>query len=194
MSREYRWLARQLRPRPERRRSLLVRVLDWVGRYVVELVGFLTALWVWRLLAGVVGGWPSALLLAAVCGLLVWWRRSRRVLSALAGVVVTRHRVQTALAELRLTTRAGRPPLELWIGPTPVGERVWLWCRAGISAEDLADEADHLRSACVAREVRIARDPRWASLVRLDVIRRDPLGTARTVTSPLADASGSADA
>jgi hypothetical protein len=75
----------------------------------------------------------------------------------------------------------------LWLTPTPVGERVRLWCRAGISAEDITDETDGLRAACFARDVRVIRDRRWSSLVVLDVIRRDPLHPGRTVPSPLAN-------
>jgi hypothetical protein len=194
VSREFRWLARELRPAPARRRSLVVAVLGLVARYLPEVVAGLILLWLWAGLADLLGDRPAAAVLAAVGGLLVWWAPSRRVLAAVAGCVVTRHRLRTALVELRLTSRAGRLPLVLWLAPTPVGERVRLWCRAGMSAEDIADETDHLRSACFAREVRVVRDRRWSSLVMVDVIRRDPLGSGRTVRSPLADAAGEADA
>ena len=88
------------------------------------------------------------------------------------------NRLRTGLIELRLTTRAGRLPLVLWLAPTPVGERVWLWCPAGISPEDIADEIDGIRAACCARDIRVTRDRRWAALVTVDVIRRDPLAAA----------------
>lgn len=189
MSREFRLLARELRPAPARRRSLLGAVLGVLFRYLPEIGAGLALLWLWATLAGWLGGWPAAVVLAAVAGLLVWWPPSRRVLSAALGCVVTRHRLRTALVELRLVSRAGRLPLVLWLAPTPVGERVRLWCRAGMSAEDITDETDHLRSACFAREVRVVRDRRWSSLVTVEVIRRDPLGPGRTVQSPLADAA-----
>lgn len=194
MSREFRWLARELRPAPARRRSVLVAAAGVLLRYLPEIVAGLVLLWVWAGLADVLGGWPAAVVLAALGGLLVWWPPSRWLLAAVAGCLVTRHRLHTALVELRLTSRAGRLPLLLWLGPTPVGERVRLWCRAGMSAEDLADETERLRSACFARDVRVTRDPRWSALVTLDVIRRDPLGPDRTVRSPLADTAGDADA
>lgn len=194
MSREFRWLARELRPAPVRRRSVFVAVAGAVLRYSPEIAAGLVLLWVWAGLSSLLGDWPAAVVLAAVGGLLVWWPASRRVLSAVAGCMVTRHRLRTALVELRLTSRAGRLPLVLWLAPTPVGERVRLWCRAGMSAEDLADETDRLRSACYARDVRVTRDRRWSALVTVDVIRRDPLGPGRTVGSPLADAAGGADA
>ena len=194
MSREFRWLARELRPGPVRRRSPVVAALGWLVRYLPEIVAVLGAVWLWATLADVLGGWPAAVALVAVAGLLLWWPPSRRCLAAVAGCVVTRHRLRTGLAELRLTSRAGRLPLLLWLVPSPVGERMWLWCRAGISAEDISDEIERLRAACFARDVRVTRDRRWSALVRLDVIRRDPLASERTVRSPLADVAGSADA
>jgi hypothetical protein len=124
----------------------------------------------------------AAVLLAVVLG----WARSRRWLLAGIGCWVTRHRLHTAMVEVRLSTRAGRLPLFLAVVPTPVGERAWLWCRAGISAEDMADEIDRIRSALAARDVRITRDPRWAALVVVEVIRRDPLA-ASVIGSPLAE-------
>jgi len=96
--------------------------------------------------------------------------------------------------EVRATNHDGRLPLFLSVVPAPFGERVRLWCRAGVSAEDIADEAERLRAACFAREVRVTRDRRWSSLVILDVVRRDPLGARHTVASPLADVAGSVDA
>jgi hypothetical protein len=194
VSREFRWLARELRPAPVRRRSIAAAALGLLFRYLPETAAVLGLVWLWAALADRLGDWPAALVMAATGSLLVWWPVSRRVLVALLGYVVTRHRLRTALVELRLTSRAGRLPLVLWQVPTPVAERVRLWCRAGVSAEDIADEAERLRAACFAREVRVTRDRRWSSLVILDVVRRDPLGARHTVASPLADVAGSADA
>jgi hypothetical protein len=123
---------------------------------------------------------------AAVVAAALGWPRSRRWLAAGLGCWVTRHRLHTAMVEVRLSTRAGRLPVFLAVLPTPVGERAWLWCRAGISAEDMADEIDRIRAALAARDVRIIRDRRWAALVVVEVIRRDPLA-ASTIRSPLAD-------
>jgi len=123
---------------------------------------------------------------AAIVAAAVGWRWSRRWLLAGLGCWVTRHRLYTAMVEVRLSTRAGRLPLFLAVVPTPVGERAWLWWRAGISAEDMEDELDRIRAALAARDVRVSRDRRWAALVVVDVIRRDPLA-ASAIRSPLAD-------
>lgn len=189
MSRELRFLARELRPAP-RRPSAVAAVLGWVFRHLPELLGLAVLVWLWSTVAGAVGrGWAAVVFVAAAVVLVaVPW--SRRVLLVVAGCLVTQTRLRTGLIELRLTTHAGRLPLVLWLAPTPVGERVWLWCRAGVSPEDFADETDGLRSACFAREVRVTRDRRWSSLVVLDVVRRDPLAAGRPVASPLVGWAG----
>jgi len=186
VSREFRSLARELRPYERRRRPLLLAVAAWVLRYLPELLTVLVVLRLWQVSVDAIGPLWTPIGWVSVAAGLLSWRRSRRWLLAGLGCVVTRYRLRTALIELRLTTRAGRLPLVLWLAPTPVGERVWLWCRAGISAEDIADEIDGIRAACCARDIRVIRDRRWAALVTVDVIRRDPLAAATPVTSPLA--------
>jgi hypothetical protein len=186
VSREFRWLARELRPGPRARRSAVGVVLGWLVRHLPEIVAVLLLLHVRNASAALIGPVWTLLVAAVLGGVLVWWGRSRRWLLAALGCLVTRYRLRTALIELRLTTRAGRLPLVLWLAPTPVGERVWLWCRAGVSAEDIADEIDGIRASCCAREIRVTRDRRWAALVAVDVIRRDPLASDTVVRSPLA--------
>jgi hypothetical protein len=187
VSREFRALARELRAGVEPRRRWPLRVADRVLRYLPELLTAAVMVWLWSVCAHLVGGFLTAAVWLALVGTALRWGRSRRWLLTGLGLAVTRFRLRTALVELRLTNRAGRLPLVVWLAPTPVGERVWLWCRAGISAEDITDEVDGIRAACVAREIRVARDPRWAALVVVDVIRRDPLASAVVVVSPLVD-------
>ena len=62
---------------------------------------------------------------------------------------------------------------------------MWLWCPPGLSAEDVEDETERLRAACVAREVRVTRDARWSALVVVDVIRRDTLSPQRVIPAPI---------
>jgi hypothetical protein len=54
----------------------------------------------------------------------------------------------------------------------PFGERVYLWCRAGITAGDLSASRELLAAACWADDVLVWRGDRYAHLVCLDVIRR----------------------
>jgi hypothetical protein len=56
--------------------------------------------------------------------------------------MVTRARLRAAFHELRLSRRSGRLPFTVTLVPTAVGERVWLCCPLGVSAEDIASETD----------------------------------------------------
>ncbi len=102
--------------------------------------------------------------------------------------VVSRHRLQSAWWQLRLHNRAGGLPLVLWIRPTPVGERAWVACRAGLCADDFTKAAPEMAAACAAREVRVTASRRYSQLLTIDVIRRDPLAPGKVVPSLLADA------
>jgi hypothetical protein len=185
--RDFRLLARQLRAGVEPARPVWLRLVDRVLRYLPELLTGVALIWLWLACAHALGAWFAAALWLGTVTIALRWQRSRRWMVTALGLAVTRFRLRTALVELRLTNRAGRLPLVLWMVATPVGERVWLWLRPGISAEDMAEEVDGIRAACVARDVRVTRDPRWGALVVVDVIRRDPLAATVTVASPLVD-------
>ena len=73
VSREFRWLARELRPGPVRRRPWPLALAGWLLRYLPEIAAALAGLWVWSGLSGLLGTWPAAVALAAVAGLLLWW-------------------------------------------------------------------------------------------------------------------------
>jgi hypothetical protein len=74
----------------------------------------------------------------------------------------------------------------LWVRPTKVGERLFIWVRAGLAAEDFEQHTGELRTACYARDARVTRNSRWSQLVTIDIIRRDPLTAAAVIPSPLA--------
>lgn len=188
VSREVRWLARELRPAPARHRwPWPVRLVGWVARHVPEIAACLLVVVVVRgSVAGVGVVWTVVLAGLLLAGVLVWGR-SRRWAAVGVGCVVTRYRLRRALVELRLTSRSGRRPVVLWLAPSPVGERVWLCCPVGVSGEDIADETDRLRAACYAREVRVTRHPRWSALVAVDVVRCDPLASGGLIRTPLVD-------
>jgi hypothetical protein len=112
--------------------------------------------------------------------------QTRRYTVRRAWCVITRHRLQRVFYETRMHTRSGRLSLILWIRPTPVGERAWVWCRAGICAEDLEAHTPEMAAACYAREARVAKSPRWAQLVTVNIVRRDTLAQHVIVASGLA--------
>lgn len=196
VSREYRGLARTLRPAElaPHRPGVLWRLVGWGFRHLPEILLLLLVIRCWQAAADRIGPLWTDVVCAVTVGFLVGWSRSRRWLLAAVGCAVTRARLRSAFAELRLSRRNGRVPFTVAMVPTPVGERVWLLCPVGVSAEDIADESDRLRSACLARDVRVTRDRRWSALVVVDVIRRDTLSARTRVTSPLADQAGPAAA
>jgi hypothetical protein len=158
--------------------------IAWRWRAELIIIAILAAAW-WRLDTWTTLTW-SLIILTALVGLLGTVPHSRRFITRRAWCVLARHRIHRLCYEARLHTRAGRLPLVLWIRPTQVGERAWVLCRAGISAEDFADHTEELRAACYARDARVTRNRRWSHLVTIDIIRHDTLAASNTITSPLA--------
>jgi hypothetical protein len=185
MNREQRQLIRALRPAPVHRPSLGRAVVGWVWRHAAELalLGLAVSAWQWS--SARIG--PHETMAAALGLLLVAVAAGpvRRVVAALCWCSLTHHRLHAGLVEVRATTRDGRLPLFLSVVPAPFGERVKLWCRAGISAEDIQDESDRLRAALWCQDVRVIRDRRRSALVTVEVVRRDPLAGKRPVRSEL---------
>jgi hypothetical protein len=68
-------------------------------------------------------------------------------------------------------TRDGRLPVVLYTVPADSGERVWLWCRAGITSGDLKAAKDILRAASWASDVRVVVNDRRSHIVVLEVTR-----------------------
>jgi len=151
VNREQRQIVRALRPAPVYRPSLTRALAGWIWRHAVELAiaGPLVWAWTWSVdrigphqtTAGALG---LVLLVAGVPGL-------RHGAVAFFWCSLTHHRLHVGLVEVRVTNHDGRLPLFLSVVPAPFGERVRLWCRAGISAEVIEDEADRLRSALWCR-------------------------------------------
>jgi len=124
---------------------------------------------------------PGWLLAAAVTTLALMaaflaWRPTREWLIARAWCVITPHRVRTGCVHAWVQTRDGRLPTVLYSAPTEFGERVVLWCRAGITAADFEGARDILRAACWASDVRVVVNDRHSHIVALEVIRRLPAG------------------
>src|SRR5215813_3074086 len=130
---------------------------------------------IWRLAAVVViVGVPAAI------------KPVRAVINQVCWCLVTRHRIRTCFSEFIITNRTGSLPLILWARPTPVGERVWLWLRPGLSLDDLQDRLDKIAVTCWATAALAeAASASNAAFVRLDIKRRDVL--TGTITSPLLD-------
>jgi hypothetical protein len=122
----------------------------------------------------------------AIVGVPAAIRPVRTRINQVTWCLVTRHRIRTCFSEFIITNRTGSLPLILWARPTPVGERVWIWLRPGLSLDVLQDRLDKIAVACWATAVLAEAASRSnAAFVRLDIKRREVL--TETVTSPLLD-------
>jgi hypothetical protein len=149
--------------------------LIWNWRYEFGLSAGLAAV---ALASGYALGAAWLIAMAAV-GLVLLaaglaWPPSRQRLVARAWCVITPHRVRTGCRHAWVQTRDGRLPVILYTTPAAFGERVTLWCRAGITHGDLDGARDILRAACWARDVRVTGSARYAHVVVLEVIRHLP--------------------
>ena len=146
-------------------------VATWRWRYELAVVCGLAATWLALdtvVAAGLTAGLAVALASTACC------RAGRRFLAARAWCIVTPHRVRTGCAQAWIHSRYGKLPIIVLTRRQPFGERVYLWCRAGTSAADFSSAGKLLAAACWAQDVQVSRHGRYAHLVALDVIRREP--------------------
>jgi hypothetical protein len=179
------------RPRRPNDPSVLASLETAVSK--VTRPGIFGLCWLWRYElfigaglpgAAVVIGWTLGItwmvaFIATGCALLgaaVAWPPSRALLVARAWCVITPHRVRTGCTHSWVQSRDGRLPVVLYTRPTEFGERVLLWCRAGITATDIESARDILRTACWAKAVQVTTSNRHSHIVVLDIIRRDAAG------------------
>jgi hypothetical protein len=151
--------------------------------WLPEISAITMLLWLWSILATHAPIPVRGIVMAAVLGSLVpRWTRGRFV--AILWCVVVRHRLRSCFAQFIVANRSGSLPLILGARPTPVGERVWIYLRSGLSAGDLEHRADKIAVACHASSVVVERaSSKTAALVRLDIKRREVL--TRMVSNPV---------
>ena len=204
------------RPRQPNDPSIMASVEAAVS--TVTRPHLLARLWHWRYELGLIAGtllgafaigytlgldWLIGVAAAAIAiGVTAMtWPPSRQAIIARAWCVITPHRVRTGCTQAWIQTRDGRLPAVLYTVPTDFGERVWLWCRAGITAGDLEAARDILRASCWASDVRVVVNDRRSHIVVLEVLRRLPGCHAEDMPNPAwpdldrgeADDSDSAD-
>jgi hypothetical protein len=146
-------------------------VAAWRWRYELATATALAAPWITLPAvpaAGLTAGLAAALVLTAT------FPQGRRLLAARLWCIVTPHRIRSACAHAWIQSRYGKLPVILLTRSQPLGERVYLWCRAGISAADFSPARELLTAACMATDLQVSRHSRYAHLVALDVIRREP--------------------
>jgi hypothetical protein len=162
-------LTRRARPN-----ILLVLCRWWIeltalGIVTGGLVAGIRAFGIAAVLAGLVG-------VVTVAAFAMSWPPARQFCVAAAWCVITPHRVRTCFARCWVINSSGKTPAVLRAIATPAGERVLVWCGAGISFEDIEAVSEPLAAACWAAEVVVRRSDRYAHVVYIDVIRRPAAG------------------
>jgi hypothetical protein len=169
--------------------SMPAVVFGALWRWRIELFVIITLLLAWVVLAyQLPGTWPTwspPVVLATTLTAIAVVPPSRRFVSRRALCVYSRHRVRKCFVQSRVMTHEGLLPLFMWTRPTPVGERLWLWLRPGLSGRDIDNVTDRIAAACWAASARVKVSPRRAAVVSVDIVRRDPLATSGQITSPL---------
>jgi hypothetical protein len=145
-------------------------VIAWRWRYELGLA-VLMAITVIGLTSAI-GLWWGLVTIGAVSCLTAAWPAARKRVAVRAWCIITPHRVRSGCAQAWIHSRRGKIPVVLYTAAEPFGERVYLWCRAGVGLEDLIAARSLLAAACWADDVHVARHERFAHLVALDVIRR----------------------
>jgi hypothetical protein len=161
---------------------VLMMIWHWLPEILLGLG--VTYGWVW--LMGATPLWLALLVVAFGVGGPAVYSKARRWVLAPIWCLIVRHRLRQCFAAFIISNREGTLPLILLARPTPVGERVWIWLRPGLSIQNLEQDGQvqKLAVACWAREVRVTPASRkYAAFVRVDVTRRETLTS--TVASPL---------
>ena len=149
-------------------------VLAWRWRY--ELGGAVAITLVALVATAAISVWGTIAAAAGLAIAIAAIPESRRIATARAWCVITQHRVRTGCAQAWIHSRTGRLPFIVLTTCEPFGERVRVWCRAGISVADFEAARHLLASACWAQDVIVTNSAKHSQLVTLDVIRRSPRG------------------
>jgi hypothetical protein len=159
----------------------VIRLLWW---WTPEIGLSLTVVYGFTALAHHTNVYTRLLVVVGVVGVPAAIPWTRRRIVAAAWCLIVRHRIRTCFRQFIISNQSGSLPLILWARPTPVGERVWVWLRPGLSLSDLESRLDKIAVACWASTVIVDRASDGnAAYVRLDVKRRDAL--TATVANPL---------
>jgi hypothetical protein len=151
---------------PYRRPSVIT--LAWRWRTEIALIVALVGLEYG--LAQVMGLISGVLVTVAAAEILYAVPATRRWIARRGWCLFTRHRLYSVFRETKTTTLKGRLPLIMRVSPTDYGERVVVWCRAGISVERLQGIESEIRDACMADEVDF--QPVRAPCTQIEIVRR----------------------
>ncbi|MDQ3885660.1 MAG: hypothetical protein M3308_01255 [Actinomycetota bacterium] len=168
-------------------RSTPARIAGLLWRWRIELMVLTVLVITWAWLVDRLPTWGAWLCLLGTLAVLLAVPVSRRYVLRRIWCVISRHRVRKCFVQARVMTHEGLLPLFIWTRPTPVGERLRIWLRPGLSVRDIETTTDRIAAACWARDARVQVHPKRVSTVWVHVIRRDPLAGSGQISSPLLD-------
>lgn len=161
----------------------LLRLIWW---WLPEIVLAGGAIYAWTALADATGTALMAVVVALAVGVPTVVGPIRRRIVAVAWCLIVRHRLRTCFAQFLTNNRSGSLPLIGIARLTPVGERVVIRLRPGLSMTDLESRLDKLAVGCRASTVTVERASTGdASRVVVNTKRRQVLD--QQVASPLVD-------
>jgi hypothetical protein len=160
----------------------VLRLLWW---WTPEISAGMALVYGWIALANATPALVTLAVMAPLVGIPAFVPAIRRRLTALAWCFIVRHRLRVCFSQFIIANKSGSLPLILWARPTPVGERVWVYLRPGLSLSRLQGRLDEIAVTCHASSVlvELASESKKAAYLRFDIKRREVL-TAK-VSSPL---------
>ena len=158
-------------------------VAMWRWRYELAVLAGLAAIWL--ALDTATAAWLTAGLAVVLAGI-ACFPAGRRFLLARIWCIVTAHRVRAGCAQAWIHSRYGKLPIIVLTRRQPFGERVYLWCRAGISAADFVPPAScwpRPAGRRTSRSVATPATPTWSRSMSSAASPR-PSGAATPGTTP----------
>jgi hypothetical protein len=160
----------------------VLRILWWWTPEIGATIGLTYG---WIALANATPALVTFAVLTPLIGIPAAIPAIRRRIVAVAWCVIVRHRLRVCFSQFIIANKSGSLPLILLARPTPVGERVWVYLRPGLSLSRLQARLDEIAVTCHATSalVELASHSKKAAYLRFDIKRREVL--TADVTSPL---------
>lgn len=152
----------------------VLRLIWW---WLPEITIGMAAVYGWIALANATPALLTLAILAPLVGIPAAVPAIRRPVKAIAMCFIVRHRLRVCFSQFIIANKSGSLPLILWARPTPVGERVWVYLRPGLSLSRLQSRLDEIAVTCHATSVlvELASESKKAAYLRFDIKRREVL-------------------
>jgi len=154
----------------------VLRILWWWAPEIGAAIGLTYG---WIALANATPALITFAVLAPLVGVPTVVGPIRRRVKAVAWCVIVRHRLRVCFSQFIIANKSGSLPLILLARPTPVGERVWVYLRPGLSLSRLQARLDEIAVTCHATSalVELASQSKKAAYLRFDIKRREVLSS-----------------